>query len=585
MMEVYEMGFFSDFGDHWADGWEAVGDTFELAFESIGDGDVLGGFGELVLATGGAAGNVITLGGAGAVGDAMADDTEYVTDGEGHVTIKDPGLIDKVAMSIGDNSLLRDQLCEEGKILEANFEGAKLIAAEAAATATVAVGVGSCGAALSAGSTAASGLTGGAAVKAAVTSGGKAFLVGTAESNSFCLLGRGGSLTLKQFLIPGAVGTGFGTMTTVGGLMTGQELDDALLSGVKTGLTTTFSFSTPLGACIGSTNLTSGMLEGNSQTMAQLSTLNSTEVFVRNAVNEGYISPENAEKVTDLCNDFAITMTRGTRDVIDFNDPEQFAMLESELQVSGLLEPKYFEDCVIDAFAEQYENGEVSANYVNEYAKLYGKLCTGQIADENTFNLAANCIALDPDNANCDTILTAIETGSITPDSVNNAIEQYNLGNVVSYFAQTTPDYSSLPEDSLGATAPTVTADMAAQYTENAMSNVYDDLMNGSGNTYATYDPEAYFTEKYGQAFIDFKDALVAKRVEVVLQNDGLSDVADSMSAMFDGYDDLYEKSFNELSEMGAEQDRGLIDYLNGDMGDDIHEEADAIVDAIQMNY
>lgn len=580
------MGFFSDLGDHWVDGWEAVGDAFELAGESFADGDILGGIGEGFLAVGSGVGNVITLGGAGAVGDAIADDTEYVTDGEGHVTIKDPGLMDKVVMGIGDNALLRDELCDEGKILEANLEGAKLVAAEAVATATVAVGVGAGSAAVTAGSQAAAGLTGGAAVKAAVTSGGKALLLGSAESGGLGLLGKGGSLALKQFLVPGAIGVGSGALTTVGGLMSGQELDDALLAGAKSGVGTTFLMSTPLGACIGLTNMTSGAIDNNSQTMAQLSTLNSTETFVQNAVNEGYILPENAEKVTDLCNEFALTMTYGTRNVIDFNDPEQFAVLESELQVSGLLEPKYFEDCVIDAFAEQYANGEVSANYVNEYAKLYGKLCTGQIADENMFNLAANCIALDPDNANCDTILTAIETGSITPDSVYNAIEQYNSGNVVSYFAQTTPDYSNLPEGNLGVVVSTdVTADMAAQYTENAMSNVYSDLVNGSGNMNATYDPEAYFTEKYGQVFTDFKDALVAKRVEVVLQSEGLYEIADSRSAMFDKYDDLYENSFDKLSEMGAEQDQGLIDYLNGDMGDDIHEEADKIVDAIQMDY
>ena len=635
--------------DHILDGWDNVGNMFESAGESFSQGDIVGGLGETVASVASFGVNTVTGGAVAGVIDHADDKAEYYTDENGHKQYKNPNWWQKnIEQTYRNNDQLRDELCEEGgwrNILKANLEGGKLVGIEAAIAAATAATVYTGGAAagafagagggiagLTAAGSAAAGAVGsmGAGVAGAVSSvgfggavaigagagGGWAALNSVADNDSFkegmfntfkgafggALTGAGvftgGALAGK---VAGLFGAGAATAGSVGGVAAGATLVGAVANSARQGL--------------GEDNAI----------MATVTSMNLAETLGKACLDNGYVKAENIDAFNDVCKNYIATMSLSDDSVIDLNDPEQFAVIESMLAQNGLLEPKYYEDMVIDAYAEQYAAGEVSANYVNAQATLAGKLYTGQIADENTYNLAAVAIEMLPDNANVDGILEGIKMGTISAESLqalsngkdDGIIDAMAADSIMGTFdpehyeklfaeagldinqalnlnptvdvanAQITNNLQMTQQTTQGPVVDTTGSAFGTYNNTNAaMSNVLKSLLdNDKTMTTPGMSKVDYYSQKYGDAFNEFKDALVAAKLQTVLQQQGRTDILERSDNVFSDYSTQLTQSQDKLRELGVNDDKDFLNFVANGMEGAVDKEVKETTDAYGVDF
>lgn len=597
------MGWWSDFKDNWCDAWEGIGDMFCEAGDSFAHGDILGGIGEGFLGVVGGAGNLVTGGIAGEIVDDIYDDKEWVDDGTGHMVIKDANFIDKAVMATKDNIENRNRLdkeIENAKTDEEKSElkwkrfgeAGKLVGTEVAATAAVVATVMTAGAAGSA-------IAGGASVASVATT----------------VLGGSVGAIKTGAVIAGVSGVIQGVSTVAGG----GSIGDGLKAGLKgTAGTAVFTCTGPIGYAVGTTKLFTSGMENSSKDAKLLAGLDTVDEIVKASKENGYIAEGKDKEFEEACNKYvmmALQQSGPFEQMEGLSQDEVMQTIEASLAADGVLSSKYYEDSIYDQLAESYEKGEVSANFVDTYAKMVGQRMTGNLTDDE-FVAMSEAISLEPDNCEYYTMMTNIKSGNLTQERLEAAINEINetgmtkdtdllkciTGNAnpsvayggVNQQAGDTQQASGsnkqadskqsgsnqTGKDLTGTTTPDTsgTADAAVHNTNIGMSNVYQQLAMVN-HLDKDVDREAYFAEKYGVAFSEFKDALVAKKVEATLAARGRSDVLENSSAIFDSYNDIYDKTVQQLVEEGASKDQELMDFINGDLKTDVTEEATTVLE------
>lgn len=107
------MGFLSNLKE----GYGYAKEMYSLAADDFSSGNILGGVYDAAIGTLSGAGNTITLGGANAIGTAIADDVES---GDTNAI---ENVVDRVAKSQAESEILQEQLADQGNIGKANLLG------------------------------------------------------------------------------------------------------------------------------------------------------------------------------------------------------------------------------------------------------------------------------------------------------------------------------------------------------------------------------------------------------------------------------------------------------------------------------
>ena len=94
-----------------------------------------------------------------------------------------------------------------------------------------------------------------------------------------------------------------------------------------------------------------------------------------------------------------------------------------------------------------------------------------------------------------------------------------------------------------------------------------------------------YYSQKYGDAFNEFKDALVAAKLQTVLQQQGRTDILERSDNVFSSYSTQLTQSQDKLRELGVNDDKEFLNFVANGMDGAVDKEVKETTDAYGVDF